>query len=150
MIVSSPEGTFVRPRDAFPARVLPAPEAPDRSPPGIPERIVAAVVRYTRWRDELLAKGLTPEDADRTIRMNAEAEGGLAEAGERINCTAWSELTGIARPILEALVLAAHRRHPAPVASPVALPGPASDEGRWTPPPPATRWPPVEPPPASC
>jgi hypothetical protein len=127
------------------------PPSPVRSPElGVPAPVLAAALRYERWRDELEAGGLSRGEANERILLRSEAEGGTAGADETINLTLWSERTRIPRPILEALVLSelhARRRLPAPVVRLPVVVVETADSEPWTPAPPAMRFP--GPPPSS-
>jgi hypothetical protein len=119
---------------------------------GVPEAILTAAVRYAEWREELTAAGLAEEAMHAAMLTRAEEQGGVIHPGEAINLSSWSKRMGIPRPVLEALVLAAHRASvvpppPAPVVPPVILDD--EEEAAWTPPPRALRQPSEAGPPSS-
>lgn len=109
---------------------------------GIPGVIAAALQEHARRRADLARQGVSEAEADEQILLEARAAGGTPAPGETINLSAWSERAGIARGVLEALVLSIHRAYPEPREAPPVLVVPVSED--WmplTPPPPATRHP---------
>jgi hypothetical protein len=143
--------TRLRVEDAV---IVVAPPPPsERASVGIPPLILAAAVRYAEWRDGLRDSSLSEDAMHEVMLARAQQAGGVLEPGETINLSSWSGRTGIPQAVLEALVLAGHRRSaapppPPPSVRPLLVPQ-EGDDGPWTPSPQAHRQPFVADPPSS-
>ena len=110
---------------------------------GVPGILALARSRYHTRRAELLGAGIDAAKVDGLIVDEARRDGGTLAEGEHVNLSLWSERFGIARPVIEALVLSLHRHEPAP---PPARHDPIVtvddlDDAPITPPPAAVRCP---------